>query len=384
MTSGTRAIRVLFAIPALDRGGPDRVLFELISALDRERFAPSLLVSQPNGHYLSRLPADVPIEILGDAGTFRDRYPLVRALRFVRQTAPDVVLATQRMTFTLGLVAPAFPRTTRLVLRQANDLSADFAMLVKRSPIKHRIAKQLALSTLRRADVVVCQSTAMSNDLRTLLGPKATLRVISNPIDTDRTALEAAGLDVTLPGRPSLVAVGRLMHQKGFDVLLRALSVVRIDYPEIHLSILGDGPDRVALETLTKDLDLTRHVTFAGYSSHPLPYVRRADLFVLASRYEGFPNAALEALACGTPVVLTDCPGANSEIVVPGMNGRLAAAVDEHAFASALRSAIAELPSYERGKIVENCKARFGRHRIVATYEDLLTSATARRLTDKA
>ena len=124
-------LRVLFAIPGLDHGGPDRVVFELLTNLDRSRFTPSLLVSDPGGYYFSRLPADLPIEVLAGARGFRHRYPVLRALQFVRKTAPDLVFATLRMTLMFGLTARAFPRHTKLVLRQANDLSADFAVLMK-------------------------------------------------------------------------------------------------------------------------------------------------------------------------------------------------------------------------------------------------------------
>ena len=104
----TPPLRVLFAIPSLDRDGPDRVMFELLCGLDRAKFTPSLLVSEPEGHYLSRLPKDVAVEILGHQHSLATRYPVWRALRAVRRLAPDVVFSTLRMNTTLGLVARAF------------------------------------------------------------------------------------------------------------------------------------------------------------------------------------------------------------------------------------------------------------------------------------
>ena len=215
MTRVAGPLEVLFAIPALDQGGPDRVLFELICSLDRRDFTPSLLVSEPGGHYLERLPTDVSVTVLGGGRSLLDRYPVVRALRFIRRTKPDVVLATLRMTLTLGLAAPAFPRRTRLILRQANDLTTDYADLVKRSLVKHRLARQVTLATLRRADAVVCQSEAMRHDLRAQLGDRARLHVISNPIDVERVAQATRGEPTLLPGQPALISVGRLDPQKG-------------------------------------------------------------------------------------------------------------------------------------------------------------------------
>jgi glycosyltransferase involved in cell wall biosynthesis len=367
-------LRVLFAIPSLDRDGPDRVMFELLSGLDRSRFAPSLMVSEPKGHYLSRLPQDVAVEVLGPQESLADRYPVLRALRVVRRQHPDVVLATLRMNFTLGVASPAFRRGTGLILRQANDFSADFKMLVRSSPVQQRVARAVSLSGLRRADAVICQSEAMRTDLRRYLGADAPLHAIGNPVDIQAVTHATEARTVSLRGSPSLVSVGRLMPQKGFDLLLPAIAALRSRHPGLHLTILGDGPARQSLEAQSRTLGLEDTVTFAGFSSQVLPTVKAASLFVLASRYEGFPNAALEALACGTPVVLTDCPGANSEIVLPGINGRLASAADTGALVQALDTALGELTRYDRSRIVADCEARYSAKRIIAAYEEVITS----------
>ncbi len=365
-----RPIRILFAIPALDHGGPDRVLFELLRALDRRRFAPSLMVSEPGGYYLARLPSDIPVGVLGGSTVLTRRYPVLRALRFVRRAAPDVVFATLRMNLTLGMVAPAFPRHTRLVLRQAIQATTDFAALIEQAGVKHRVSRWIARTSLRRADAVICQSEAMRTDLRALVGERAGLHVIGNPIDVEAVR-EAARAAVSVPGRPALVSVGRLAHLKGYDVLLPALDGLRASYPDLHLTILGEGAERSRLEAQVRGLGLGRHVTLAGFSPDPLPVVRAADLFVLPSRYEAFPNAALEALACGTPVVLTDCPGANGELVRPGFNGRLAPACTPPALAAAIANALDESAGYDATAISADCAARFGAGRITARYEDV-------------
>lgn len=367
--------KVLFAIPALDTGGPDRVFFEILTALDRERFAPHLMLSAGTGRYLSRLPADVPVEVLGTERGLRGRYPVLQALRCVRRIAPDVVIATLRMQLTLGAIAPAFPSHTRLVVRPATPHSQDFAALEQGSLLKHRIARGIAVSTLRRATAIVCQSEAMKADLETVVRRPERLHVIGNPIDVAAVQRASFARQVRLPGSPALVSVGRFWPVKGYDILLRALPAVRARFPELHLTIFGQGPDREQLEQLTARLDLTRSVTFAGFTPEPMPAVRGADLFVLASRYEGFPNAALEALACGTPVVLTSCEGANAQVVRPGINGRLANEAEPAAFARALETAITEARSYDRAAIVADTEERFGARRIVRGYERVLELA---------
>jgi glycosyltransferase involved in cell wall biosynthesis len=293
----------------------------------------------------------------------------VPVLRHVRRTRPDIVFATQRMILTLGICAPLFPRHTRFVVRQANDLSADWGALIGQSLVKHRAARRVLIHTLHRADAVVCQSDAMRRDLARELGERAGLHVIFNPIDV----ASAAGVEpATSRGKPALVSMGRLMPQKGFDVLLGAFERIHAAHPGAHLTIYGDGPDRAALALQAQTLGITDAVTFAGFTSDPLSVLRGADLFVLASRYEGFPNAALEALGCGTPVVLTDCPGANAEIVEPGLNGRLAAAVDSVSVAKAVEIALAERASYDPSRIQSRCAERFSAERIVRQYENVL------------
>jgi glycosyltransferase involved in cell wall biosynthesis len=365
-----KPLDVLFAIPELDRGGPDRVLFELLCALDRERFRLRLMTSTRAGHYLSQLPGDVTVDVVGEG----ERYPVRAALGHVRTTRPAVVLATQRMILTLGIAAVGFPRRTALVLRQANDFSAD---ATAQGAWKHRVARGAAMLALRRSDAVVCQSHAMQADLVRHLGPRAKLHVIGNPIDLAAVARATSGPLPSIRGKPALASVGRLGQQKGYDLLLAALPRVRARYPQVHLTILGDGPDRAELLHQAHALSVADAVTFAGFSRAPLPLVRAADLFVLASRYEGFPNAALEALACGTPVVLTDCPGANAELVVPGRDGRLAARVTPDAMADAILAALDD--HYDRTAIIARCAERYSARRIAAAYGDLFVEVAATR-----
>lgn len=371
--------KVLFAIPELDRGGPDRVFYEIVTKLDRRRFAPAVMVSVEDGHYLSLLRRELEVHVVGGRRPITTRYPVWPAWRLIQKLRPDVVFATQRMILTLGLTAPAFPAMTRMIVRQANDLTADFASLFGRSLLKHRVAHRLVLRTIRRADAVVCQSRAMRDDVARLLGEeRENLHVISNPIDVQRVAGLVKPGGAALRGRPALVAVGRLTRQKGFDVLLNALATVRPRHPDLHLSIIGDGPERSSLEALASSLGLASAVTFMGFCEEPLPLVHAADLFVLASRYEGFPNAALEALACGTPVVLTDSPGANSEIVRAAINGRLSRTNDADGFAQALELAIRDLPSYDRAGIRKDCEERYSSTRIIAQYERVIANVAAR------
>src|SRR5262249_23790760 len=155
----------LFAIPALDKGGPDRVFFELLRAFDRARFAPILVTNEPSGHYLSRLPRDIELHHLGSETGVATRYPVLPLARLVRRLRLAVVLATLRMGMTAGLARPLFPRTTRLIVRPANHLSQNHSELIHGAPIKHRISYALNRLALTRADHLICQGEDLAGDL---------------------------------------------------------------------------------------------------------------------------------------------------------------------------------------------------------------------------
>jgi glycosyltransferase involved in cell wall biosynthesis len=356
--------KVLFAIPMLDKGGPDRVFFELLRRLDRTKYQPHVVTSQPEGHYLSRLPGDVERHCLGAETSLATRYPVLPLARLVRQLRPAVVLATLRMCFTAGLAAPMFPRRTRLVTRPANHISSNHAELIRAAPIKHRVSFTLNRFTLTRADHLICQGADIANDL-TKLRLGVAMTTIGNPIDiaeVDRLAAE----DTQLPGAPALLAVGRLSAQKGFDLLLPAFAQLRATAPGAHLTIVGTGPDAAALQQQAAALGLADHVTFRGFVSNPYPLMRAADLYVLSSRYEGFPNVALEALACGTPVVATSCPGVG-ELILPGVNGWLAPVEDVDGLARALIAATTA--KLDPAAIRDSVHSRFDAGLIARRYE---------------
>jgi glycosyltransferase involved in cell wall biosynthesis len=308
---------VLFAIDTLDHGGPDRVFFELLRALPRDRFTLSLATRRAQGRYFSQLPGDIALEVLGAR-----RYPIFALARAVRRRHPDIVFTTLNMNLTAFAARPFFPRRTRHVARIANHLSSNFQELFRRSWIKHRLAYWFSILALRAADEVVCQSRDMADELSRLTRRKTSYPVIGNPIDAPRVQ-ELAERGGSLPGDPALFAVGRLSLQKGYDLLIKAMPEVIRHCPNAVLTIAGDGEMRPELEALIGTLNLTGKVRLPGEGNEIYAQMRSAKLFVSPSRYEGFANVILEAMACGTPVVATDCPGATRELIESGKTGWL-------------------------------------------------------------
>lgn len=301
---------MLFLIPSLTGGGAERVFTTLLRHLDRTRFDLQLAVLQANGAFARDLPHDV---VVHDLKISRVRYGLPRIIGLIWKTRPTTVVSTLgHLNIALAMCKRLLPRSVRVVLREAVIVSA----LLPEETKHLRLWNWLYRYSYRRADKVICLSDSMLEDMVNSFGlPRTKMMRIYNPIDIERVREQAdlGSNPYTRPG-PHLVAAGRLTRQKGFDVLLDAMPTVLQAFPTARLVILGEGVLRSALEKQSRKLGLDNAVSFTGFEQNPWPYVKNADVFVLPSRYEGLPNVMLEALALGTPVVATDCPGAIREV----------------------------------------------------------------------
>ena len=191
------------------------------------------------------------------------------------------------------------------------------------------------------------------------------------------------------PDRPRLVAVGRLSHDKGFDVLIRAFARIARRFAAWQLHILGDGDLREELQQLSEELGLRDQVLFAGEVANPLAALQQAQLFVMASRYEGFPNALGEALSCGLPAIATDCPsrpgrvrrpGGVRELVRDGVDGCLVPPDDPERLAQALARLMAD--PHRRRRLAARAREvteRFSFETILDQWERLLYAAAGVR-----
>jgi glycosyltransferase involved in cell wall biosynthesis len=192
----------------------------------------------------------------------------------------------------------------------------------------------------RGADTVVAVSGGVAQDLsRFGRLPGGKIRVIHNPVfDPAISALaqEAPTHPWFEPkGPPIVLAAGRLHRQKGFDVLLEAFAIARSEV-DCRLVILGEGPERAALLARAERLGLSYDIDLPGFCANPFALMSRAGAFVLSSRWEGFPNALVEAMACGAPVIATDCPSGPHEILKGGEIGSLVPVDDARALGHAL------------------------------------------------
>ena len=190
-----------------------------------------------------------------------------------------------------------------------------------------------------RADCAIALSEGVKSDLVMNFGlPEESVRVIYNPIDCKQARSEAEE-EVTEPlfetGIPVILNVGRLVAQKNQALLIRSFARVRRRVPSA-LAFLGQGPLERELHNLARSLEVEEDVHFLGWRSNPFKYMRRAQVFALSSDYEGFGNVLVEAMACGCPVISTDCPYGPGEILENDKNGLLVPVGDEAALAEAI------------------------------------------------
>jgi glycosyltransferase involved in cell wall biosynthesis len=174
---------------------------------------------------------------------------------------------------------------------------------------------------------------------------------------------------------PTIISMGRLDYYKGFDILLRAFAHLRHQHKEWKLTIFGEGPMRSDLEALVQTLELDGHVSLPGRIENPYPILRAADLFVMSSRVEGFPMALCEALACGLPVIATDCRTGPREIIRDGVDGLLVKSENVNALMAAMDRLMAN--ETERRALSKNASEvieRFSLNRVMALWEGVLSS----------
>jgi glycosyltransferase involved in cell wall biosynthesis len=209
------------------------------------------------------------------------------------------------------------------------------------------------------ADAVVAVSDGVAADTAEVARiPRDAIRTIYNPADVDDIARQAR-LPVDHPwlqpgGPPLILGVGRLAAQKDFPTLLRAFARLR-QGRDARLVILGEGRQRPALEALVAQLGLAECVDLPGYEGNPFRFMARAALFVLSSRYEGLPGALIQALACGCPVVSTDCPSGPHEILEGGDYGPLVPVGDDMAMAEGMERVLASPPDPDRQRRRAEC-----------------------------
>lgn len=351
---------------ALAGGGAERVMLTLAGAFADRGLAVDLVLTRAQGAYEDAIPPGIRII---DLKAPRIIVALPRLVRYLRRERPTVMLSALAPTNCLAVWARCLALVdTRLVLSEHSTLSKASAYAVTR---RARILPRLMRWSYRWADSVVAVSEGVADDLSVMLGlARSRIVVIHNPVVTWELlskAKEPLLHPWFLPGAPPVVlGVGRLMAAKDFPTLIRSFARLRRSR-YARLMILGEGEHRASLEALVAELGLQQDVVFPGFVANPYQYMANAALFVLSSRWEGLPTVLIEAMACGIPVVATDCPSGPREILEGGKWGKLVPVGAEVDLAEAIEECmINEEPS------VRTRAMHFSAERIATHYLNLL------------
>jgi glycosyltransferase involved in cell wall biosynthesis len=328
-TTPQRPRKVAFILPSFAGGGAQRVLISFAAQLDRAAFAPVLIVFEETGPWQALVTSDLPVVALKRA---RLRSALPGLLRRLRLERPDVIVsALAYVNFGVLALRPFLSGRPRIVVREANTPRYHSAAPIGR--LLYRLGYRLLYPW---ADCVVCPANCIAEELTELFGvAERQIVLLPNPVD-ESVLRKAADPPRRRPGSGlRFVAVGRLTEQKGYDRLLPDFSRLPKD---AHLTIFGAGEQHSALVAQAAALGLAQRVAFAGFDPQPAPWLAGADALLLPSRWEGLPNAALEALACGTPVIASPEAGGIAEIAANAEAGAVVLAKPGEAFVAAMTS----------------------------------------------
>jgi glycosyltransferase involved in cell wall biosynthesis len=302
---------------------------------------------------------------------FKDRPPIRALHRYLRRVRPQAVLSFLNYpNVVLLLTARLCPAETRFVVSVRNHMSVAAANNESRWV---RSVPRLMRRLFRLADAIVAPSRGVADDVVRITGLAGDrISLVYNPVfRPELAALAEAQIDhpwLADGNEPVVLGVGKFKRQKDFPTLLRAFAQVRARRPA-RLIILGEGEDAPKLKALAESLRIADDVDFPGHVQNPFAFYGRAAVFVLSSLWEGLPNALIEALACGCPVVSTDCPSGPSEILDGGRFGALVPVGSATEMAGAILATLGDPPS--RMQLIERAR-EFSLDQAVRRFEAVL------------
>jgi glycosyltransferase involved in cell wall biosynthesis len=362
MTPRTRKIAI-FMRSMQGSGGAERAMLNLADGLVSQGQRVDMVMARRTGHFLNEIQPDIRVvdlkvrsargsltslPRLGTDACFWARMVFAPKPHFVlgalpglvsylRREKPDVVISAMDYPNAVAIKAAALAGTGVPVIATVhNTLSAEVANTKRR-----RIRAQLDVVRrfYPRAEALVAVSRGVAEDLAQVLGSADRIGTIYNPVVSPDMEMKAAN-PLNHPwfagdGPPVILAVGGFKPQKDFATLFRAFAIARRERP-LRLLVLGEGKLRPDLTHLAGKLGITDDLLMPGFVDNPYQYMAQASLMVVSSIYEGLSMVLVEALACGCPVVSTDCPSGPAEILDHGRYGKLVPVRDENALARAM------------------------------------------------
>jgi len=371
--------RVAFFGAQYSTGGEGRVCSAIGKALARRQFDVDFLVDgtySKDSYLQDGLPKNCRVVQLtstriADSGSISLSYPkiLYLLIKYLKEEKPAVLISNLTKFNLLAVWASVISQVeTSLVL-------VEHSLISPRITDRSHLLPPLIQAHYPFADKIIAVSEDVKKDLlnyhRIRAGSCTTIR---NPVDVEKVVLQSIRKldhDWFSSGAPVILGAGRFVEEKQFSVLLKAFEQLQ-RHTEVRLILAGRGPLREDLHELTVELGVEKHVDFLGFVPNPYKYMRRAHLLAISSKYEGCPVVALEALACGTPIVSTNCPGGNSDILNDGEYGELVDVGDPRGLADAMARTLDDPPDPDR--LVERAR-HYDVNEVVDRYAEVIERA---------
>ena len=370
--------KVIFIAPNLGKGGAERVLSTLLINLDRKKYKIKSIFYEVWYEY--PIPNDVKTYHLNLPGTNKITKKIIRFIiriskmkKILEYENPDLVVSFLNKVNLAVIIAVILCNNTKtkLIISERNSPSMQF------KDIKGFIIKLLMKILYPFAYKIIAVSEGVKNDLiKNFHCSKGKIQVIYNPIPIKNINLLAKEEINESPwfyeDIPIIINVASLTNQKGQDYLLRAFKMVR-EMTHVRLVFLGRGEKEHVLKNLVRQLGIKKDVLFLGFQKNPYKFMAKSKIFVLSSLWEGFPVALLEAMACGIPVIATDCPSGPNEIIEDYKNGFLVPVREEKAISDRILKILnnKDLTDKIKSNELKDIK-KFDVKSIIKKYEDIL------------
>lgn len=345
MTTEFKKVKVAYFYTIFRNAAMARWLKNITNNIDQSKYAVSFVGLKIEESFKVEIPKDVCMVNLSNPYT---PTALLKLILYFRKERPDIFVSAFPHINILTMMAKMISGvSTKVILTDHNHF---FGLARNARSLYRRFFGLFILPHLMRifyplSDVVICASEGVAESILDVVNIPDKVLVIYYPVATD-IIQDLSGEPVDHPWFlqseiPVVLAAGRLINQKDFPTLLRAFKLV-IQAQPARLIILGEGKDREKLEKLAESLGIFDHVAFLGFQKNPFKYMGKASVFVLSSIHEGFGNVLVEAMACGTPVISTDCKSGPGEIIENGKSGILVPVGDYQSLSKAIIRVLAD------------------------------------------
>lgn len=352
--------KVYFFLSNLDGGGAQRTVINILNNINMEIFDPKLILLKYDKQkiYASLLNPEIPVVNLNTRG----RYAVSKIIKLLKFEKPDVIFSTlPQVNIAVSLAHKLSKSKANIILRETNH---------REKEKMKRTTYYLLKWAYNYCDQIISLSKGVAKDFKMYNVNLEKVKVIYNPVEVVNISNNVCNFDKKRNKEIKLIGCGRLVPQKNFLLLIKALGNLKNELPNWNLDILGEGPELNNLKNAVIDRQLEDKINFLGFKDFPNEYMKNADLFILPSKWEGFGHVIVESMANGTPVLASNCPHGPEEIIGENKYGWLFENDNLNDLEEKLISIITSADKIEKmSAIAQNRAKDFEVKKIVEEYE---------------